>query len=196
MGNLLCLFTLYKMGKQKFTQKRRPYKKYNLAKWKWDDIFLEINKLSLTMSQGYIKNVSEKYGILYKTLCNKYNKYVTNKIVNNNDNRGGNNKIFTQLEEQCIFDTLKSKFIDKEIAVCNEDIKVIALEKYKKIHDSDIFTASNGWCNGFKKRWNLITVKVKISKVATKVHSEDDLKLFIENCKDQYKLVGAFFFSI
>lgn len=42
---------LFKMGKPKFTEKRRPYKKYNLAEWKWVDIFLEIDKLSLQMNQ-------------------------------------------------------------------------------------------------------------------------------------------------
>jgi hypothetical protein len=38
------------MGKQKFTQKRRPYKKYNLADWKWEDIFFKIDELSLKMN--------------------------------------------------------------------------------------------------------------------------------------------------
>jgi hypothetical protein len=183
------------MGKQKFTQKRRPYKKYNLADWKWEDIFFEIDELSLKMNQGYIKIVSEKYGILHKTLYNKYNEYVNNKTIHS-DTRGGKNKIFTESEESDIFNLLKSKFIDKEIAVCNEDIKVIAKEKYKKIYNDNKFTASNGWCNGFKKRWNLVTVKIKISKNATKVHSQNDLNLFIKKCKEQCNLVGKSFFSI
>jgi hypothetical protein len=189
------------MGKQKFTQKRRPYKKYNLADWNWNDIFLEIDALALKMKQGYIKITSEKYGILYRTLCDKYNKYINDRKINNKfnnyeDNRGGGNKIFTDTEEDEIFNTLKNKFIEKQLAFCNEDIKVVAIEKYKNLRNNNKFTASNGWCNGFKKRWNLITVKAKISKTATKIHSNDDLNLFINECQQNYKLVGPSFFLI
>ena len=35
------------------------------------------------------------------------------------------------------------------------------------------FNASNGWCNMFKKRWNLSTVKISISKVATTTYTEE-----------------------
>jgi hypothetical protein len=34
-----------KSSKSKFTEKRNPYKKYQKAKWKWTDIFLEIESL-------------------------------------------------------------------------------------------------------------------------------------------------------
>jgi len=31
-----------------YTEKRNPYKKYNYAKWKWSDIFLEIETIKET----------------------------------------------------------------------------------------------------------------------------------------------------
>lgn len=184
------------MGKKEFTEKRRPYKSYKLAKWIWKDIFFEIDELKKKMNYGYLKLISEKYGIVLKTLCNKYYKYIEDKSKKINDNRGGKNKIFTNKEELDIFNLLKEKFIDKQIALCNEDIKIIALNKYKELHKDDNFTASNGWCNGFKKRWNLITVKIKISKVSTKIHTKDELEQFMNECRLNYDLVGSNFFLI
>jgi hypothetical protein len=66
-------------------------------------------------------------------LKQKYNDYVNNKINKhiNNENRGGINKIFTENEEQQIFNYLKENFIDKNKILCNEIIKLYAIEECK-----------------------------------------------------------------
>ena len=72
----------------KFTEKRDPYKKYQKAKWKWIDIFMEIEILKSANKKDYIKTVASNYGIKYKMLKNKYNKYTNDANDNiNNENR-------------------------------------------------------------------------------------------------------------
>ena len=67
---------------KRFTMKRRPYKKYINAKWKWIDVF---NKIDLIKHQkikktNIYKLISKEYGILYKILVNKYNKYQNDRL--------------------------------------------------------------------------------------------------------------------
>ena len=186
-----------KSKKYKFTEKRNPYKKYFYAKWNWTDIFLEIELLK-DLDYKIIKTISEKYNINYGTLKNKYNKYINNK--NNfdidNDNRGKQNKIFSDTEENEIFLFLKNNFIDKNKILCNDIIKIHANDKFKKLYPEKKFNASDGWCNMFKKRWNLSTVKISISKIATKTYTENEINLFLNDCKDSLIKVGENFFSI
>jgi hypothetical protein len=179
----------------KFTEKRNPYKKYLKAKWEWIDIFLEIE--CLKDEPKFLKNISQKYNINYKTLKNKYNKFKNDENYNNIDNENrGVKKFFTDNEEREIFIFLKENFIDKNKVLCNDIIKIHAQEKFKKLYPEEIFKASNGWCNIFKKRWNLSTVKITISKIATKVYTDDEINLFLKDCKDSLLEVGENFFSI
>lgn len=182
--------------KPKFTEKRNPYKKYQLAKWSWKDVFLEIENLK-NVQPKFLKIVSEKYGINHKTLCNKYYNYEKNKKLDiNQENRGGNNKIFTEHEEKEIFMFLKENFIDKNKVLCNDIIKLHSQEKFKLIHPNESFEASNGWCNMFKKRWNLSTVKISISKITPKIYTEEEINIFLNRCKDTLTKVGSNFFLI
>jgi hypothetical protein len=48
----------------------------------------------------------------------------------------------------------------------------------------------------FKKRWNLSTVKISISKVASITYTEDEINVFLNKCKDTLVKVGENFFSI
>jgi hypothetical protein len=186
-----------KSSKYKFTEKRNPYKKYFYAKWKWTDIFLEI-ELFKDSDHKIFKTTSEKYNINYGTLKNKYNKYINNK--NNFDvdseNRGKQNKTFSEIEEHEIFLFLKDNFIDKNKILCNDIIKIHANNKFKKLYPDDKFNASDGWCNMFKKRWNLSTVKITISKIATKTYTTDEINIFLNECKESLVKVGNNFFSI
>lgn len=50
---------------KQYTKKRQPYKAYNNAYWNWTDIFDEIDNLKKVNNKGYMKNVSQKYGINY-----------------------------------------------------------------------------------------------------------------------------------
>lgn len=172
------------LRESKFTEKRDPYKKYQKAKWRWSDIFDEIDILKENINKGFFKIISEKYGIKYKTLRNKYSDYKNNKLNNfNNENRGGSNRIFSELEEYEIFLFLKENFMDKNRPLCNEIIKLHAIEEYKKNHINDNFDASIGWCDLFKQKWNLNTVKCSISRKATTVYSEDELNNFLKNAQ-------------
>lgn len=48
----------------------------------------------------------------------------------------------------------------------------------------------------FKKRWKLSTVKISISKIATKIYTNDEINLFLKNCKESLLEVGENFFLI
>lgn len=174
---------------KKFTEKRRPYKPYLKAKWSWDEIFDEINQIKDT-STNFLKYISDKYGIVYGTLKNKYNKYCkNNKIDINIEKRGGSNRIFTRNEERELYDHIKSNFIDKNTPLTNNIIKKIALERFKhtKSNKNKNFNNSDGWCNTFKKKWNLSTQKVRCSKKATNIPTDDDIKIFLDKCDDVFK---------
>ena len=140
----------------KFTEKRAPYKKYSKASWNWSEIFCEIEALKESHSKIF-KIISEKYNINYGTLKNKYYKFKNNEQCNNIDveNRG-TYKIFSDDEEDDIFLFIKENFIDKNRILCNEIIKIYALEKFNLLYsESDKkFTASVGWINTFKKNIN------------------------------------------
>jgi hypothetical protein len=192
------------LRKPKFTKKKNPYKKYQLANWNWEDIFLELDLIK--NEPKHFKIISEKYGINIKTLRNKFYDYKKNKIKNiNEENRGGTNKIFTENQEKEIFLFLKDNFIDKNKVLCDDIIKIHAEEKFKKIQEQrnlenlptvKKFNASDGWCDMFKKRWNLSTVKISISKVASITYTEDEINVFLNKCKDTLVKVGENFFSI
>jgi len=179
----------------KFTEKRNPYKKYSKAKWKWIDIFLEIE--SLKDEPKIFKKISKKYNINYGTLRNKFNKFKNDNEYNNFDKENrGINKLFNKEQEREIFVFLKENFIDKNKVLCNEIIKIHSQEKFKELYPDATFKASNGWCNMFKKRWNLSTVKISISKVTSVTYTEEEINVFLSKCKDALVKVGENFFSI
>ena len=185
-----------KNKESKFTEIRNPYKKYQKAKWNWTDIFLEIDFLKNEQTKIF-KIVSDKYNINIKTLRNKYYDYKKNKIHDINvEHRGISNKCFTEKEEKEIFLFLKINFIDKNKVLCNDIIKIHALEKYKNLYQDDKFNTSDGWCDMFKQRWNLSTVKISISKLASTTYTEKEINIFLETCKKALVKVGKNFFSI
>lgn len=188
-----------RLRESKFTVKRNPYKKYQKANWIWTDIFNEIDLLRETVNKGFIKTIADKYGIKHKTLLNKYNNYKNNVDINkniNDENRGGINKIFEDKEEYEIFLFLKNNFMDKNKMLCNEIIKLHALDKCKLLYPDKTFTASDGWCDVFKLKWNLSTVKCSISKIATTTYTNDEINIFLNKCIDGRNRVGLNFFSI
>ena len=184
-----------RIRESKFTEKRNPYKKYQKAKWKWTDIFNEIESLKDETSKIIIKT-SIKYNINYKTLRNKYCNYLKENTSNiNKENRGKSNRLFTEKEEKEIFLFIKDNFIDKNKVLCNDIIKLHAFDKFKELYPNKEFKASIGWCNDFKKRWNLSTVKISISKIASTTYTEEEIKIFLNKCKDTLVRVGENFFS-
>ena len=61
---------------KKFTKKRNPYKSYNSSDWNWTEVFIKIELFKKEYKRGYLKMVSEIYGIKYNTLKNKYNQII------------------------------------------------------------------------------------------------------------------------
>ena len=99
--------------KNKFTEKRNPYKKYLNAKWKWTDIFNEIT--NICHLKNFIKITAEKYNINYITLKHKYNNYKKDNINNiNNENRGGSKRIINIEQEKSLYQYIKINYIDME----------------------------------------------------------------------------------
>lgn len=181
---------------KKYTEKRNPYKTYLCAKWTWEDIFNEIDEIKENIN-NFIQVTSIKYGINYDTLIHKYNLYCKNKNKQfDKENRGGSNKIFTMTEETELYEYIKTNFIDTNKALNNNIIKEIALDKFKKKNNNLTFNASDGWCNMFKKRWNLSTQKVKASKIAKNIPSEYDIDLFLDKCEKLKSEVKKSFFLI
>ena len=130
-------------------------------------------------------------------MLNKYNNFKNNKIINvNNENRGGNNKIFTEKEEQEIIFFLRENFINKNKMLCDDIIKLYALDKCKKLYPNKKFNASNGWCDIFKQKWNLSTVKCSISKISSIIYTNEEINIFLKKCRDSLSLVNPFFFNL
>jgi len=180
---------------KKFTEKRKPYKTYNNANWNWNDIFIEINELKINKIRNFIQIVSNKYGIIYSTLKNKfYDFYNKKNIIKGKDNRGGSNKIFNYNQELEIIKFLKVNFIDKNEMLCDQMIKIYASNFFKSLQNKKIFNASSGWCSYFKNRFYLSTVKCSIFKKSTTIYTDKQLNEFNDLCIEKHKLVGSDYF--
>ena len=192
MENELKYIKIKRLRKQQFTEKRSPYKRYLNATWEWSTIFEEIELLKEKNDKNFIKFTANKYGIKYKTLKNKYCNYCdSNKNKINDENRGGTNFIFNEEDERNIVNFLKINFIDKQRMLCDEIIKLYAIDKCLELYPDKKFNASNGWCYMFKKKWNLSTVRCTISKIATTVYSKDEINFFIRQCLEALLFNGS-----
>jgi hypothetical protein len=172
---------------KRFTQIRTPYKSYLLANWSWNDVFDELDSLKET-STTYLKDTAIKYGILYKTLANKYGAYCKDKekilLQVNNENRGGSNKAFSLQQEKELYDIIKINYINNNKPLTNEIIKELAIKNHKLSNNNNNFNASDGWCSSFKKKWNLSTQKVKPNKMASKLASKSNIDQFLDEYND------------
>ena len=179
-----------RIRKKKFTKIRSPYKDYLSASWEWSDVFDELD--SMVDTKKFIKITAKKYNINYGTLKNKYYYYKNNKIKNINDeNRGGGKRKLTDKQDRMLYEYIKVNYIDTEEVLNNNIIREIVKEKFKK----ENIVVSKWWVSNFKKRWNLSTQKVKPSKIATNIPTENQLKLFLDECDSYKNKVKKNFFS-
>jgi len=110
------------------------------------------------------------------TLKNKYYDLKNNKItIDNKEHRGGYNKIFNDEQELNIFSYLKNNFIDKNEMLCDELIKLHALNTFKLLNNNKIFNASSGWCNVFKNKFKMSTVRCSIFRKTTHPYTAKEL---------------------
>jgi transposase len=171
-----------------FTTKRNNYKSYHNAKWTWTEILNELDNIK-NKEKNFIKVISLKYNIVYSTLKHKYNDYKNNKINNiNEENRGGHNKKINEEQEKILYQYVKLNYIDTEDVLNNNIIKQIVKEKNK-------ISVSDWWISNFKKKWKLSTQKVKPSKIAVNLPTENEQKIFLNECNEYETKVKKKFFS-
>lgn len=156
--------------KKTFPLKRDNYKNYSVAKWSWYDVFLEIDE-SIKDNPKCKKNIADKYNIKYNTLRDKYKKWVDDGklIMNNNDNRGGHNKLITEDNERKLYEYLKELYINNNLFLDDELIKISATKtwKYANPQVNDNYEISAAWVYYFKKRWNLSSLTARPNKKST-----------------------------
>ena len=75
--------------------------------------------------------------------------------------------------------------------LCDQLIKLHALNTFKLINNNKTFNASSGWCSNFKNKFNLSTVKCSTFKKSTTIYSEADLNKFLSLCNEKHLLVGS-----
>jgi len=155
--------------KKNYPMKRDNYKNYKNAKWKWINVFLEIEKIKMENIHSYIKIISDKYNIKYSTLKNKYNKWKVNKPDIIEDNRGINNRFFKEEEELELYNLIKDKYIDVYKFLDDSCLNIIAIEYWNSKYPDkvDLFKASNGWIYDFKLRWGLSSLTPSSSRKST-----------------------------
>ena len=188
--------TIKRIRTKKFTPKRQPYKTYINANWSWVDVFNNIDSLKLNKVSNFFIIISKKFGIVLSTLKNKYYDFKNNKIkIDNKEHRGTSNKVFTIKQEQNMYTYFVDNFINKNEMLCDEIIKLYAVDVFKSINANNInkkiFNASSGWCYDFKNKFNLSTVKCSIFKKSTTVYSNIELNLFKKLCDVKHQIVGS-----
>ena len=183
-----------KMRIVKYPSKRNNYRRYKNAEWKWEEVFNEIEKVKGDCD-NYIKLISEKYNIPYRTLTRKYNLWKNNN-VDNNENRGGHNKIFSEEEERNLYNYIVNVFINCNLLFNNDHLKLLAIQQYhmlqkeknKEYITEESFSISDGWVTDYKKKWKLSSLKTKLNKKATKT-DPNELVTFLGECTNITKEV-------
>lgn len=174
--------------KVKYPSKRTNYRRYINAVWEWKDVFIEIDNLISNNVYNYLAIISDKYNIPKDTLFKKYKlwKLHGDTINYNSENRGGNNKCFTENEEKDLYDYFVNVFIKGNLILTNEHIQLLATQKYISLHkdtvDVNCFIFSDAWVTQFKHRWKLASLKVKINRIAVNCDEKDVVK-YLANCE-------------
>ena len=158
---------------------KNHYVTYKLNEW--INIFKNIDDIK-EKDRNFLKTISDKFNVNYSTLKNKYHTYRKNNKNNNIlnttnfliDKRGKSNFLLTDIEEQCLYDYLTLHFISTNSPLNNIMIMNIATIMFKdkiKIINDNMF--SHNWCTLFKKRNSLSTRRIKSSKIATTIVTDD-----------------------
>ena len=159
---------------KRYSTIRNNYISYENMPWKWLTIFRAIERLKKNGRKSYIKLIAEKYNIKYTTLKNKYYQWLNDgkpMEFNNDDNRGLTNRLFTINEERELYEYIKTIFIDSNLFIDDECIKILAKKKWDLLYSEykDSFLASNCWIYEFKKRWRLSTRTANPTRIATNI---------------------------
>ena len=193
---------LTKRHRKNFQKSRHPYKSYLNASWKWIDVLQKIESMRSNQDSNVMERISQEYGIRKGTLYQRYKEwYEMGKPISyrSYDNRGGLNKIFTEDEERDLAIYIKLSFIDKKLPFDNEDLKLLAIERWIKIHplEPDAFKASKGWIVDFKKKWKFNSVRPRKSHNGPITESiKQEEKEYLDLALREFLRVGSDFFSI
>jgi len=173
----------------KYPNKRYNYKRYDQSTWNFIDVFNEYETLKNDGDKKCIIKIVKKYNISRTTFLRRYNLW-KNELLEEQEKRGGHNKIFTDEEEKELYEYITKVFIDCNIRFNDEQLQLLAIQKYNMLRkERDInyeideaFSLSNGWIYDFKKRWNLSSLKNKVNRKAIKV-DPNELVIFLDECK-------------
>jgi len=166
-------------------EKRGYYKKYDAASYKWEDVFLEIERLKKNGEKNFLKIIETDYDIPYGTIRTKYSNWIKNdKKINENDNRGGHNKLFTDQQEKTIYEIIKNVFIDCHLYCDDDIIRIIANLNWIRLNpeNKSDFMVSKGWIYYFKKRWKLSSITAKYLHI-TKNRSVAEIIAYLKSCQ-------------
>jgi len=174
--------------KETFTTKRNKYKKYKYALWEWDKVLNELHLLKRTDCHAFTV-ISKKYNITDRSLRNNYIKWLNNNNhLDKIENRGGDNKCFTEIQEKSLCEYIIEVFINNNLFFDDECLRIIAKKYWNLIcneNEKNIFKASKGWVYDFKRKWYLSTRTANYSRTTT--INELEVKNFIIECSDKCK---------
>lgn len=180
-----------KLRKTEYPTKRNNYRRYENSKWKWENVFNDIEILKSQNGNQYMKKISTKYNIPYSTLKMKYSNWKNENKCPNDDDRGGHNRIFSEDEEKNLYNYIVNIFIECNLVFNNDHLKFLTIQFYHALQKEkdqnykadDNFTISDGWVCEYKQRWRLSSLKSKLSRRGTKINPEE-LNGFLIECKN------------
>lgn len=183
--------------RKNYTQKRNNYKNYAYANWNWHQIYQEINELEDSGEHKYIRIISKKYNINYKTLKNKYSNWSKNKDfdIESTEQRGGSNKLFTEKEEEELYNYINDVYIKGNLFFDDECLRLTATKKLRGLYGDNIDIISYGWVYYFKKRWKLSSFIARNTK-NTFVDNDEIEKDFLKEVKNALKNDQSLVFNL
>lgn len=118
--------------------------------------------------------------------------------LDTSDNRGKNNKIFTDENEKSLYDYVVAVFINCDLYFDDTCLQITAKKLWNTLNptNKDYFKASKGWIYYYKKRWNLSTRRASYCRISIKNNILQS-NIFIEKCAEiKNKINKQFIFNV
>jgi hypothetical protein len=196
-----------------FPKIRGHYRQYFKAQWEWLELYQELDTFDQARNRGVLSNVCIDYGVDKETLRARYHKWIElgrPKIIDKNSNigtryvlgaetRGGQNKIFSEEQEESMINFIISEFLEKNIGLADEDLGIIIEEFYYSFYPQDTrgnprpkWDCSSKFITCFKRRHRLSTrIPGKTHVAALTEESERLLANFRSQVIKDIRVYGA-----
>jgi hypothetical protein len=179
------------------TRMPKVYRNYGHADWSWDEVLHAVDVALSGRPPGNRKQIADRYGIEPSVLRKRYAKWVAGGRGEDGtgDNRGGQNRSFSQEEEESMAAHVRSQFIDRGLPFVDSDMAHIALGLRPqfglgtRIHPN--FRGSHRWVTRFKRVHGFVSRVPKLNRLAVKRASEEDIQHFKDECSDWLNIVGS-----